>query len=85
MTIRISSLAALLLAGFLASVPVLASEEGQTPADAFKVLDSDGDGFITLDEAAIENDLVTSFEDGDDDEDGRLSLAEFSKMEIIDE
>jgi len=85
MTIRISSLAALLLAGFLASVPVLASEEGQTAADAFKTLDSDGDGFVTLDEAAIEIDLVTSFEDGDDDEDGRLSLAEFSKMEIIDE
>ena len=85
MTIRISSVAALLLAGCLASVPVLAKEEGQTPAEAFKALDSDGDGFITLDEAAIENDLITSFEDGDDDEDGRLSLAEYSKMEIIDE
>lgn len=85
MTIRISSVAALLLAGCLASVPVLANEEGQTPAEAFKALDSDGDGFITLDEAAIENDLITSFEDGDDDEDGRLSLAEYSKMEIIDE
>jgi hypothetical protein len=85
MTIRISSVAALLLAGCLASVPVLANEEGQTPAEAFKALDSDSDGFITLDEAAIENDLITSFEDGDDDEDGRLSLAEYSKMEIIDE
>lgn len=85
MTIRISSLAALLLAGCLASVSLMASEEGQTPAEAFKVLDSDGDGFITLDEAAIQIDLTTSFEDGDDDQDGRLSLAEFSKMEIIDE
>ncbi|MDX1346389.1 MAG: EF-hand domain-containing protein [Sedimenticolaceae bacterium] len=85
MTIRISSLAALLLTGCLASTPLLASEEGQTLAEAFKALDSDGDGFITLDEAAIENNLITSFEDGDDDEDGRLSLAEFSKMEIIDE
>jgi len=85
MNTKFSNLAALMLCGCLVSASALGAADGETLAEAFKTLDSNGDGFITLEEAEVDLDLVTSFPDGDDDDNGRLSFAEFSKMEIVDE
>lgn len=54
-------------------------------AEIFKKLDVDGNGLITRQEAEANTDLAGSFDDGDDNDDGVLDLAEFSKMEVTDE
>lgn len=70
--------AALLGAVFTQSV-------GATAAETFKQLDTDGDGMLTVEEADPNPDLVEAFEDGDENGDGKLDMAEFEKLEISDE
>lgn len=54
-------------------------------ADAFKKLDKDNNGFITMAEAEASASVAEAFEDGDNNGDKKLDLAEFSSLEITDE
>ncbi len=68
---------------------VLALQAASAGADqaVFETLDANGDGFISVEEASVSSneDLVDSFEDGDENNDGKLDFAEFEKMEVTDE
>jgi len=59
------------------------------PADdnisAFSKLDVDRDGFITETEALAHAELPDAFAEGDENNDGRLDMDEFAKLEITDE
>ena len=62
----------------------------QSLADAdvdklFVQLDLDRDGYISRDEAEAHQDLPGSFDDADDNDDGRLDRQEFLKADIKDE
>lgn len=53
--------------------------------EIFKQLDTDADGFVSKQEAESDPDLLDSFDDGDNNEDGKLDMAEFEKMDVADE
>jgi Ca2+-binding EF-hand superfamily protein len=53
--------------------------------EAFNKLDVDGDGFISMQEIEEDPDLAEVFEDGDDNEDGKLDMVEFEKLEAADD
>lgn len=59
-----------------ASKPVLPEDR----KDRFDVLDLDGDGRVSLAEAAGHADVVTHFDRADRNRDGKLSLAEFRNL-----
>jgi len=54
---------------------------GETP-ESFSNLDADQDGSITQEEALNMPNLTSQFKDLDEDADGRLNEAEFSKFEV---
>lgn len=47
----------------------------------FLILDLDGDGYVSLAEAAGLGDIVTRFDRADADRDGRLSAKEFGRLD----
>jgi hypothetical protein len=49
---------------------------------AFQQLDADGDGWISIDEAAAHAEVAANFQKADRDQDGRLSLEEFEAVAI---
>lgn len=70
-------LSLLTVAGFLFATPVLAASED------FEKADADGDGKLTMEEAAVSMPDLTQeqFESADVDGDGMLSLEEFEALE----
>ncbi|MGQ0655859.1 MAG: hypothetical protein ACT4P4_26985 [Betaproteobacteria bacterium] len=64
-----------LLAALLAAAPALGDD-----AAAFQQLDVDGDGQVSLSEAAGNGDIVTRFDRADRDRDGKLSRKEFDAL-----
>ena len=81
MKITISTIAAVTMFTLAIGQPVAADDNAET----FKKLDVDGNGFITMQEAEANPELADSFADGDDNDDGQLDMAEFSKLEVTDE
>ena len=73
------SMAALLCA--LPVSPVFADDN----SEMFKKLDVNGDGFITETEALAHPELPGAFEESDEDGDGRLDMAEFAELEILED
>ena len=69
-----------LLAALLVS-PLSAEDN----TEAFKKLDTNGDGFISEYEALEHADLPEVFEESDENSDGQLDSIEFSKLEIIED
>ena len=69
------------------SVLALQAASASTGQEAFDTLDTNGDGFISVEEvnSSSNEDLVDSFDDGDENNDGKLDLAEFEKLEVTDE
>lgn len=67
------------------TMPVAFAKSDADVAEMFKQLDTDQSGGISLSEAEAHPDLSDSFSDGDENEDGQLDMAEFSKMEVVDE
>ncbi len=49
----------------------------------FRALDLDGDGKVSLSEAAGNHDVVTRFERADRNRDGRLTRAEFARLQKL--
>lgn len=69
---------ALLLAVFAASAAT--AQEGSV---RFRLLDLDGDGYLSLAEAAGIGDVVERFDRADADRDGSLSAREFDRLDRI--
>lgn len=64
-------------------VPLPAAAEALPPVDhalEFRSMDLDGDGHVSLSEAAGNGDIVTKFDRADRDRDGRLSPKEFDAL-----
>jgi len=76
---NVISMAALL--GALLISPVSADDN----AEAFKKLDTNGDGFISEYEALEHSSLPEVFEESDENGDGQLDVIEFAKLEIIED
>ena len=49
---------------------------------AFKDVDANGDGNITMKEASSFEGLMTAFDKADEDRDGLLSKAEYEKLKV---
>jgi hypothetical protein len=49
---------------------------------AFQQLDADGDGWISVEEAAAHPEVAANFQKADRDQDGRLSLEEFEAVAL---
>jgi Ca2+-binding EF-hand superfamily protein len=69
------------LVGALISAPAFADDN----TEAFQKLDLDNDGYISEHEALAHSELPEAFEDADENSDGRLDLAEFNKLEILED
>ena len=78
---RRSLLVALVLA---AAMPAWAGEDlaPQDRPEAFRKLDTDGDGWISRKEAAAHPEVAANFDKADRDRDGRLSLVEFETVAL---
>ena len=83
---RRSLLAALVLAAALpACVAQTLPAETLPPQDrpeAFRKIDTDGDGWISRQEAALHPEVAANFDRADVDRDDRLSLAEFETIAL---
>lgn len=69
------------LAAFAASFLLALSAYADSKQDAFNLLDVDGDGAVSLAEAAGNEDLVKRFDRADRDRDGKLSRAEYGALD----
>lgn len=82
MNIQLPTVAAMaLLTAFFAQSAIAAADLDKS-VETFKKLDVDNNGFISLKEAEANPDLDDAFVDGDANEDGKLSMAEFEKMNM---
>ena len=75
----------LALAMLLASATVVWAAEPLDPQDrpaAFRQLDADGDGWISVEEAAAQPEVAENFQKADRDRDGRLSFDEFEGVAL---
>lgn len=61
------------------------SVSADASAEMFGKLDTNADGYISVQEAEAHADLPDAFAEGDMNNDGRLDQAEFAKLEISDE
>lgn len=77
----VSLVAVMLLLGVLFAQSAVASVN----AEVFVKYDADKNGFLTIEEVKSNEDLADSFDDGDENGDGQLDMAEFEKMEVDDE
>ncbi len=68
---------------FLLLVLAASSAMAQVPSVRFQILDLDGDGYISLAEAAGIGDIVERFDRADTDRDGYLSAKEFARLDRI--
>lgn len=68
----------------LLPLPLSAGEEikPQDRQAAFRVLDTDGDGWISRRDAAARPEVAANFKSADRDDDGRLSFAEFETIPL---
>ena len=65
---------------------MFAQTASASPAvELFKKLDANGDGVLTMKEVESNADIAENFEDGDDNNDGKLDMAEFQAMDVTDE
>ncbi|MGD8570019.1 MAG: hypothetical protein PVJ39_18170 [Gammaproteobacteria bacterium] len=73
----------LLLAGITAAVslPAVLNAEEMEQSSKFNQLDKDGDGYISIQEATGENQLLKQWVEVDKNTDGQLEAAEFSAFE----
>ncbi len=69
------------IAALTSSMAVVAADEAKQPDSgaAFKQLDADKDGFVNKAEAERMKGLVAVFDTADENKDGKLDVAEFSK------
>jgi hypothetical protein len=65
---------------FLVASAAAAEDAGSV---RFLILDLDGDGYVSLAEAAGIGDVVERFDRADADRDGRLSAREFDRLERV--
>lgn len=72
---------AMLLAIATPAWPAEALDPQDRPA-AFRQLDADGDGWISVEEAAAHPEVAANFQKADRDHDGRLSLEEFEAVAL---
>lgn len=72
---------AMLLAIATPAWPAEALDPQNRPA-AFRQLDADGDGWISVEEAAAQPEVAANFRKADRDHDGRLSLEEFEAIAL---
>ncbi|MET0680653.1 MAG: EF-hand domain-containing protein [Burkholderiales bacterium] len=68
----------------IASAPAWAADTlpPQDRLAAFRQLDTDGDGWISRQEAAVQPEVAANFDRADVDRDNRLSLAEFETIAL---
>ena len=68
----------------LALLAVSAAHADQAAIDKyFRALDLNGDGFVSLAEAAGDEVIVSRFDKGDRDRDGKLSRKEFASLNKV--
>jgi Ca2+-binding EF-hand superfamily protein len=75
--------ATMALFGAMFALPAFADEDANTKA--FKALDTDGNGLLTMQEAEANVKVADGFADADANGDGILDMDEFAKMEISEE
>ena len=69
------------LLGALLIGPVSADDNSKM----FQQLDVDGDGYISEYEALAHDQLPDAFAEGDENNDGRIDMIEFLKLEILED
>lgn len=75
--------ATMALFGAMFALPAFAEEDANMKA--FKALDTDGDGLLTMQEAEANVRVADEFADADANSDGMLDMDEFAKMEVGEE
>lgn len=82
-----TSLTALVVASAFGPVANAAtdSQQNKVPNPAFASVDTNGDGYISRNEAEAHHITLQAFKEADDNHDGRLSPGEFVKAEAIDQ
>ncbi len=66
-----------LLAISVLSMTAMFVQAGETEQEIFELLDTDGNGLVSQEEAKVLPELTPLFADLDTDKDGQLSLAEY--------
>ena len=72
----------LALAGPVLAAGVSEGEAGASSASAFVELDTDGDGYLTKQEAEVQSGLVNNWEQADSNGDQQIDSTEFAAFEI---
>lgn len=67
-------------AALVASAPAQAASEKIIESEVFSALDTDGDGFLSLQEAEKSELVKAGFKDFDADQNGKLDLNEFNAL-----
>lgn len=67
-------------AALVASAPAQAAAEKFIESEAFAALDTDGDGYLSLQEAEKSELVKANFKDFDADQNGKLDLNEFTAL-----
>lgn len=78
----ITSISAAFLLALTASAWAADLLDPQDRPAAFRQIDIDGDGWISVEEAAAEPEVAANFQKADQDRDGKLSIEEFETIAI---